>query len=108
MVIKISDADTNLQVSELLARIRFSGERIIIEHQGTPVAAVVSVEDLKHLELEQQGQPATKAERLAALAMADASRRAILEDRHGIPLPDSSRLIEEMREERDREISGMH
>ncbi|MEX2236257.1 MAG: type II toxin-antitoxin system Phd/YefM family antitoxin [Dehalococcoidia bacterium] len=37
-------------LSELLARVAFGGERYLIERRGKPIAALVSVDDLKHLE----------------------------------------------------------
>ncbi len=69
----------------------------VIEEQGTPMAVVVSVQE-PHM---------TKEERLAALDRAAALREEILKRRNGVPLPDSSQLVEEMREECDRQVSGL-
>ena len=35
---------------EIIGKVQFGGERIILEHRGRPVAAIVSVEDLEWLE----------------------------------------------------------
>ena len=107
-VIRISAADLHLRVGEILARIRYTGERFIVERRGVPVAAIVSFDDLTKLGAEQTERQFTKAQRLAALAQADAVRRAILEERHGVPLPDSAALLNELREERDYELTRLH
>ena len=44
----VSDARNNLP--ELLNRVGFGQERILIERHGKPIAAIVSLEDLKRLE----------------------------------------------------------
>jgi prevent-host-death family protein len=35
---------------ELIGKVQFGGDRIVLEHRGKPVAALVSVEDLELLE----------------------------------------------------------
>lgn len=42
------EAKTHL--SEYLNRVRYAGERIVIERHGKPIAALVSTEDLERLE----------------------------------------------------------
>jgi antitoxin (DNA-binding transcriptional repressor) of toxin-antitoxin stability system len=105
---KISAAVLHLRVGEILAKIRYTGERFIVERRGVPVAAIVSVDDLTKLGAEQTERQFTKAQCLAALAQADAVRRAILEERHGVPLPDSTTFLNELREERDHELAHLH
>jgi len=35
---------------DIIGRVQFGGERVLLEHRGRPVAALVSVEDLELLE----------------------------------------------------------
>jgi prevent-host-death family protein len=107
MIEKISAVDLHLKVGQVISRIQYAGERFIIERRGVPVAAVVSIEDLRRLESGELDAHPTSEERMAALRMADMSRQMILAERNGVPLPDSVDLILEQREERDRELSGM-
>jgi prevent-host-death family protein len=90
--------------SELVARAAFASTRIIIERRGKPMAALISIDDLRRLE-EYERQADTARERgLAALARARALRESILAERGGEYLPESAGLIDEMREERDDEL----
>lgn len=47
---RISAAQAKAKLSELLARVSLTEERYVIERRGKPVAALVSVEDLKRLD----------------------------------------------------------
>lgn len=38
------------RIGDLLARVRYRKERVIIEHRGKPVAALIPLEDLELLE----------------------------------------------------------
>ena len=49
---RVSVRDARRQFAELLNRVAFGVERIVIERHGRPVAAIVCVEDLDHLEAE--------------------------------------------------------
>ncbi len=51
-------AKTNL--SEYLNRVAYRRERIVVERHGRPVAALVSLEDLRRLEALDAEQPATE------------------------------------------------
>jgi prevent-host-death family protein len=46
----IGTHEAKTHLSEYLNRVAYGGERIIVERHGKPVAALVSVEDLKKLE----------------------------------------------------------
>jgi prevent-host-death family protein len=46
--VSVSAARSKFQ--ELLNRVGFSRERILVERRGKPIAAIISVEDLKRLE----------------------------------------------------------
>ena len=109
MVTRIHAADLHQRVGEVLSKIRYAGERFIIERRGTPVAAVVSIEDLKRLETLSGAPPSLrgKQERIAALERAAAVRQLILAQRRGRPLPPSADTIRALREERARGVAGL-
>lgn len=50
MAKKVSTAQAKAQFSSILAEVAFGGQHIIIERRGKPFAALVSMEDLQHLE----------------------------------------------------------
>lgn len=50
MAKRVSSTDAKAHFSELMAGVEFQGERVIIERRGRPVAALVSVKDLRQLE----------------------------------------------------------
>lgn len=50
MAKKISAAEAEAQLAELLARVAEKGERFVIERDGQPVAALVSVPELARLD----------------------------------------------------------
>ncbi len=71
-----------------------------MDRRGKPMAALISMRDLRRLE-ELESRSASVRERgLAALARARALRETILVERNGEPTPDSAGLIRQMREER--------
>jgi prevent-host-death family protein len=104
MTIRINASELHQRVGDILAQIRYTGERVIIERRGKPVAAVISIE-----ELEQLGPPKrrrSRAERRATLARAAALRNLISIERKGKPLPNSVEVIRQIREERTRHVAG--
>lgn len=50
MVKKVRVTEAKAQLSALMARAGYGGERFVIERRGRPLAALVGVEDLEHLE----------------------------------------------------------
>lgn len=72
MAKKVSAAQAKAQFSALVAEVAYGDKHIIIERRGKPVAALVSVTDLEHLEQEQ----ATAARPQGALALVGAWREA--------------------------------
>ena len=61
----IGVAEAKRRFSELMSKTLYKGERFIIERKGKPVAAMVSVDDLKQLEA--GTQPTEKKGMLAAV-----------------------------------------
>lgn len=65
--IRVTEAKANL--SALMARVSYGGERFVIERRGRPLAALVGVEDLERLEREWS---ASNSRALGALALVGA------------------------------------
>lgn len=69
MAERVRVTEAKAQLSELMARVGYGGERFVIERRGRPLAALVGVEDLDRLENKNEGvgpQP------LGAIALAGA------------------------------------
>ncbi len=47
----LSVTEARERLAEIASRVRSSGQRVLLEERGTPVAALVSSSDLKALEL---------------------------------------------------------
>jgi prevent-host-death family protein len=93
-------------ISELVNRVAYGGERIVLTSRGKPKAAIVSVEDYE--QLERATAKATLERGRAWLAKSDALAARILARRGGEPL-DVDALWDAVRadrEERDAEILG--
>ncbi len=92
--------------SELVARVAFGGARVIVERRGRPMAALISIDDLRRLEAYERQAGLARERGLAALGQARRAREAILAERQGEYLPDTGGLIGELREERDEELGA--
>lgn len=90
----IGIARAKARLSELVNRVAFGNEYIILESRGKPKAALVSLEDLKHVRNVPPMRP--KSQRLLALAQADRVRRS-LQSRVLVP---SSEELSRLRGER--------
>ena len=91
----IGIARAKARLSELVNRVAFGSEYIILESRGKPKAALVSLEALQHLQSVSFTHP-TRSQRLLALAEADRVRRS-LESRKLVP---SSEELSRLRKER--------
>ena len=93
-------------ISDLVNRVAYGGERIVLTSRGKPKAAIVSIEDYQHLE---EARAAATLERGRAwLAKSDALAAKILDRRGGEPIDVQAlwEAVEADREERDAEILG--
>ncbi|MBM4466115.1 MAG: type II toxin-antitoxin system Phd/YefM family antitoxin [Chloroflexi bacterium] len=105
----VSIADVKRSISTIVNRVAFGRERIVLTSRGKPKAALVSIEDLQRLKiLETATAPPSRAERKAALAMAQAVREMTLARRGGVPFSDVAEDLRRLREERDLELAGLH
>lgn len=95
---RVGIAEARRRLSQLINRVAFGEERVVLESRGKAKAALVSLEDLQRLnrlDLESAKQP---EDRWEALKRAKEVREAIREMRAGRPLPDSVGLLGELRE----------
>ncbi|MCX7854612.1 MAG: type II toxin-antitoxin system Phd/YefM family antitoxin [Anaerolineae bacterium] len=70
----ISAAEFHRKAGDLLARIRYRGERFIIERRGQPIAVLLGIEEFRQLEAMAARQQA--AERAAHFAAFEAAWEA--------------------------------
>jgi prevent-host-death family protein len=95
-------------ISELVNRVAYGGERIVLTSRGKPKAALVSMEDYQQIGEKQQAD--RMAQWQAWLSEADALADKILERRGGVPV-DVDEILEQDRrdlEARDDWIAGGH
>lgn len=71
MVKKVRVTEAKAQLSALMARAGYAGERYLIERRGKPLAALVGVEDLERLEAE-RGSTSSHSRPRGALALVGA------------------------------------
>jgi prevent-host-death family protein len=64
----VSAREARARFAELTDRVRYSGESVIVEKQGQPFVAVVSLDDLALLERLRRDERAARFSRLAAEA----------------------------------------
>jgi prevent-host-death family protein len=107
-VTDVGIGEARRDLSAIINRVVYGGERIILASRGKPKAAIISIEDLIRLEeMEKTTDERARTERKAALAMAKAVREMSLRRRRGVPFPDVSQDLQELREERTRDLSSM-
>jgi prevent-host-death family protein len=98
----VSIGQVKRDISTLVNRVAFGGERIILTSRGKPKAALISIEDLQILE--QTGQE--QARRMAALERAQALGARIRSERPAHDV-DSVELLRQLREARTDELLGL-
>jgi prevent-host-death family protein len=98
----VSIGQVKRDVSQLVNRVAYGKERIILTSRGKPKAALVSIEDLQALERIDQG----KAQRLASLERARALGERIRAGRPAYDV-DSVELLDQLREARTDELLGL-
>jgi len=103
---RVSVVEARKKFSDLMARVAYAGQRIVVERRGKPMMAWISVEDLRRLaELEVEASP-IRVQRQTALEMAADSRQRIRAERSGVPLPDSANVSARLREESEMDIGA--
>lgn len=94
----VSIGQVKRDISDLVNRVAYGGERIVLTSRGRPKAALVSIEDYQRLQ--QEATSAGLARWQAWLAESNRLAATILERRHGVPL-DVDRLWEGARAEQE-------
>lgn len=95
MAKKVSAAHAKAHLSELVAEAAYAGEHIIIERRGKPLAALVGLKDLEHLEQCARTLPRARG----ALALLGAWK--------DVPDKDLDSLVSDIYAERERD-AGRH
>ncbi len=103
----VSMTQAKNELADVVNRVAYGGERIVLLSRGRPKAAIISFEDLQLLEGLREGKKAHQAWMESWLAEARGLRQEILKRREGVPLPDSVETLRELREERDEQILGL-
>jgi prevent-host-death family protein len=101
----ITVADARKHFSELMAQVAYTHKKVIVERRGKPMMALVNVEYLQGLETLAQDKEELRQQQFALLARAAALRKKMQQT--GIYLTDSAELLNELREERIHEFSGL-
>jgi prevent-host-death family protein len=81
---KVSIGQVKRDISELVNRVAYGGERIVLTSRGKPKAALVSIPDYERLQ--EQGSRADLARWQAWRLAAEELGAAILERRNGVAL----------------------
>jgi prevent-host-death family protein len=68
MTLSADTSQVKAQLSEFIGRVAYGRERVLILRHGKPVAALVSVEDLRWLEATDQTQITTESQLSAVTA----------------------------------------
>lgn len=84
----------------LINKVAYGKTRVVLESRGKPKAALISAEDLEKLEQLEREEKNPEA-RFQILAQAQALRRKIYHRRRKT-LSDSARLLDRLRQQRDR------
>ena len=69
----VSARDARARFAEITDRVRYSGESVIVEKQGQPFVAVVSLDDFELIERVRRDERAARFSRLAARAADESS-----------------------------------
>ena len=104
---EVSVVDAKKRFSDLMSRVAYGGQRIVIERHGKPMMAWVSIEDLNQLVAFETDLEETRSRRELALTLAAYARQFIRQERRGVHLPDSVDILNELRQERLDELADL-
>jgi len=96
---RVSAREARGHFAEITDRVRYTGESVIVEKQGQPFVALVSLEDFAVLERLRRGERAAEFSRLAAQAAREVSGPEPTEE-------EIVSVVKRTREELYRERSG--
>lgn len=95
--INVVEAKKNF--SDLMSRVAYGGQQLIIERHNKPMMVWISVEEYQRLQGAEMVAVDLKEKRLAALEQANRLRSMIHARRNGELLTDSADLLYQMRDE---------
>lgn len=93
--------------SDLMGRVAYAGDRLVVERHGKPMIAWISYDDLQRLQQLEQQDALRRDGRLAALAQAEQARTRIASERSGVALPDSADVLNTVQEERIDDLADL-
>jgi prevent-host-death family protein len=97
------------RLGSLVNRAAYGGERVILVSHGEPKAAIIGVEDLRHLQ-QLDDDLITQVDRTSStLATADFLRERIRQwqETHNVEAEDSVETLTRLRAGRDDELTGL-
>jgi prevent-host-death family protein len=94
--VRVPIGQVKRDISDLVNRVAYRGERIVLTSRGKPKAALVSVEDYNRLREAQAGDPIARWQ--SWLAQADALVADVLARREGEAIPVDDLLSEGRRD----------
>ena len=103
----MSVVEARRSFSEVMARVAYTGQRVVVERKGRPMMAWVSIEDLRRLEELEKSAPSARSRRAAALALAATARARISAERNDVSLPGAADTLDRLREERLHELTDL-
>ena len=106
-VMHVGTAEAKHNLSEIINKVSYGGERVVITSRGKPKVALVTLNDLKQIGASVVLSDPKKESRLKALDQADLVREEI--KKSGKLKHDPVELLSRMRLERDKKlISNLH
>lgn len=96
----VSATEARVRFGELMQRVADGGETVIVERDGVPRVAILSIDSYKHL----KGDESPWEQWQADLRRLHERLRAELGDTQ---LPSSVEIIRQMREERDNHLTSL-
>jgi len=67
-IARIRASEVRNRIGDILARVRYGGEHIVVERRGQPVAAIIGIEEYEHLiQLRRRWEAAQRRSRFQAI-----------------------------------------
>jgi len=95
----VTATEARVRFGELMRRVAESDSAVIVEKDGKPQVAILSVAEYSRLKSSENGRTDWEA-------LLDRAHRVITVELGRRQLPDAARVLQEMREERDADLPG--
>jgi prevent-host-death family protein len=108
--IQVSMTELRQRLGNLINRVAYGDQWIVLISRGEPKAAIIGVEDLQRLKQLRAGLAAERDQYARSLAAADLLRERIRrwQEAHGIEPEDTVETLRQLRERHDDELAGLH